>query len=85
MIPNAVLGPVLGRLGFRLMAAFGIALMPLALLSYSQAQKFETESQARWESALFGETLLAAAPQIELPAPLSMAVFRSIPIHLMPI
>ena len=65
MIPNAVPGRVLGRLGFRLMAAFGIALMPLALLSYSQAQKFETESQARWESALFGETLLAAAEQID--------------------
>ena len=65
MIPNAVRGPVLGRLGFRLMAAFGIALMPLALLSYNQAQKFESESQARWESALFGETLLAAASQIE--------------------
>ena len=65
MIPNAVRGPVLGRLGFRLMAAFGIALMPLALLSYNQAQKFESESQARWESALFGETLLAAAGQIE--------------------
>lgn len=65
MIPNAVRGPVLGRLGFRLMAAFGIALMPLALLSYNQAQKFETESVARWESALFGETLLAAATQID--------------------
>ena len=65
MIPNAVLGPIFGRLGFRLMAAFGIALMPLALLSYNQAQKFETESQARWESALFGETLLAAAGQID--------------------
>jgi two-component sensor histidine kinase len=65
MIPNALSGPLIGRLGFRLMAAFGIALMPLALLSYNQAQKFETESQARWESALFGETLLAAAAQIE--------------------
>ena len=65
MIPNATRGPVLGRLGFRLMAAFGIALMPLALLSYNQAEKFETESVARWESALFGETLLAAASQIE--------------------
>lgn len=65
MIPNAVRGPVFGRLGFRLMAAFGIALMPLALLSYNQAQKFENEWQASWESALFGETLLAAAAQIE--------------------
>lgn len=65
MIPNAARGPVFGRLGFRLMAAFGIALMPLALLSYNQAQKFETESVARWESALFGETLLAASTQID--------------------
>ncbi len=65
MTPNAARGPVLGRLGFRLMAAFGIALMPLALLSYNQAEKFETESVARWESALFGETLLAATSQIE--------------------
>ena len=54
-----------GGLGFRLMAAVGIALMPLALLSYNQAQKFEDESQARWESALFGETLLAATYQID--------------------
>lgn len=66
MIPNALSGPLIGRLGFRLMAAFGIALMPLALLSYNQAEKFETELQARWESALFGETLLAAATQNEL-------------------
>lgn len=58
-------GSVIGGLGFRLMAAFGIALMPLALLSYNQAQKFEDESQARWESALFGETLLAATYQID--------------------
>jgi two-component sensor histidine kinase len=65
MIPNAARSPVLGRLGFRLMAAFGIALMPLALLSYNQAQKYETESVARWESALFGETLLAASSQID--------------------
>ena len=65
MIPKVVRGPVLGRLGFRLMAAFGLALMPLALLSYNQAQKFENESQARWESALFGETLLAASGQID--------------------
>lgn len=65
MIPNAARGPVLGRLGFRLMAAFGVALMPLALLTYNQAQKFETESIARWESALFGETLLAATSLID--------------------
>lgn len=85
MIPNAAQGPVLGRLGFRLMAAFGIALLPLALLSYNQAQKFETESVARWESALFGETLLAVASQIEamsrargLAAALSIAIVPEI-------
>ena len=65
MIPDALRGPVLGRLGFRLMAAVAIALTPLALLSYNQSQKFESEAQARWESALFGETLLAATPQLD--------------------
>jgi two-component sensor histidine kinase len=65
MIPNALRGPLLGRLGFRLMTAVAIALTPLALLAYVQTQKFETEAQARWESALFGETLLAAPPQID--------------------
>ncbi len=58
-------GAFTGGLGFRLMLAFGVALMPLALLSYNQAQQFEDESQARWESALFGETLLAATFQID--------------------
>ena len=58
-------GPVTGRLGFRLMAAFALALLPLAYLSYDQANQFERESQARWESALFGETLLAAGYQID--------------------
>ena len=65
MIPNAALGPLFGRLGFRLMAAFGIALLPLAFLSYNQAQKFSSETEARLEAALFGETLLAATSQIE--------------------
>lgn len=65
MKPDFLRGPLSGGLGFRLMAAFGIALMPLALLSYNQAQNFENESQARWESALFGETLLAATYQID--------------------
>ena len=65
MKSNFLRGPLTGGLGFRLMAAFGIALMPLALLSYNQAQQFEGESQARWESALFGETLLAATYQID--------------------
>ena len=65
MIPNALRGPLLGRLGFRLMTAVAIAMTPLALLSYNQSQEFEQEAQARWASALFGETLLAATTQIE--------------------
>ncbi len=65
MIANAMRGPVLGRLGFRLMAAFGFALLPLALLTYNQSRKFEAEAAARWEYSVFGETLLVAAPQIE--------------------
>ncbi|MES2145193.1 MAG: hypothetical protein V4516_12750, partial [Pseudomonadota bacterium] len=66
MIPNALRGPLLGRLGFRLMTAVAIALTPLALLAYIQTDKFESEAQARWQSALLGETLLAATPQIDL-------------------
>ncbi|MFN0114534.1 MAG: sensor histidine kinase [Paracoccaceae bacterium] len=65
MIPAALRGPVFGRLGFRLMAAVAIAMTPLALLSYNQAEKFESAAQARWKTALFGETLLAATPQID--------------------
>ena len=65
MKPDFLRGAFTGGLGFRLMAAFGIALMPLAFLSYNQAQQFENESQARWESALFGETLLAATFQTD--------------------
>lgn len=54
-----------GRLGFRLMAAVGLSLLPLALLAYVQSSQFQAEARARVEAALFGETLLAAAPQIE--------------------
>lgn len=46
------------------MAAIGLALMPLGMLSYIQAKQVQTEAQARAEAALFGETLLAAAPQV---------------------
>lgn len=58
-------GPLLGRLGFRLMAAVGLALLPLAILAYVQAAQFQAEATARVEAALFGETLLAAAPEVE--------------------
>lgn len=65
MIRQSALGSLLGRLGFRLMAAIGLALSPLAILAYVQAGQFQAEATARVKAALFGETLQAAAPQIE--------------------
>ncbi len=64
-MPDRTQGPLPGRLGFRLMASMGIALLPLALLSYVQATRVETEARARAEAALFGETLMVASLQIE--------------------
>jgi two-component sensor histidine kinase len=65
MIRQSALGSLFGRLGFRLMAAIGLALLPLAILAYVQAGQFQAEATARVKAALFGETLQAAAPQIE--------------------
>jgi two-component sensor histidine kinase len=56
-------GPVAGRLGVRLVAAVGLALMPLAIMAYLQSSRVQQEATARAEAALFGETMLAAAPQ----------------------
>ncbi len=64
MITRALRGQLFGRLGVRLLAAVALALTPLALLAFFQTEKFESEAQARWQTALFGETLLAATPQI---------------------
>lgn len=57
-------GHITGRLGFRLMGAIGLALLPLALLSYVQSERFNDEAVKRAEAALLGETLRAAAPQV---------------------
>lgn len=65
MIGRVLRGPLLGRLGFRLMAAVGLALLPLAVLSYVQAERVDHEATARAEAALIGETLRAAAPQTD--------------------
>ena len=66
MIRSALGRGLFGQLGFRLMTAVALALTPLALLAYFQTQKFEFEAQAKWQSALFGETLLAATPQVNM-------------------
>ncbi len=49
-------------LGFRLMAVMGLALLPLAMLSYVQALQTARLSESRAASAIMGETLVAAAP-----------------------
>ncbi|MDO9524350.1 MAG: sensor histidine kinase [Gemmobacter sp.] len=64
-MPLSKTGPVRRRLGVRLMAAVGMALMPLALLAYVQADRVHEQARNAAEAALFGQTLLAATPQIE--------------------
>ncbi len=51
-------------LGFRLMAVMGVALLPLALLSYVQAAQTERLALARVTNAIKGETLVAAGPLV---------------------
>ena len=48
------------------MAAVGLALLPLTLLSYVQSERFQREALARSEAALVGETLLAANSQLRI-------------------
>ncbi len=55
----------LSRLGVRLVVTFGLALLPLAILSYVQTRQYEQESNARAEAAVLGATLRVAAPQID--------------------
>lgn len=55
-----------GGLGFRLMTLMGAALLPLAILSYVQAQVTERVAESRAKAAILGDTLLAAAPQIDI-------------------
>ena len=47
----------LSRLGVRLVVTFGLALLPLAILSYVQTRQYEQESNARAEAAVLGATL----------------------------
>ncbi len=53
------------KLGVRLIAVIGVALLPLAILAYGQATRLQTEVEAREEAALFGQALLMAQPQFE--------------------
>ncbi|MDO8882686.1 MAG: sensor histidine kinase [Pseudotabrizicola sp.] len=51
-------------LGFRLMAVMGVALLPLAILSYVQGVKTAQLAEARVTNVIKGETLIAANPLI---------------------
>ncbi|TGD66147.1 sensor histidine kinase [Tabrizicola sp. WMC-M-20] len=51
-------------LGFRLMAVMGVALLPLAMLSYVQGLKTAQLAEARVTNVIRGETLMAANPLI---------------------
>lgn len=52
-------------LGVRLMMLMGAALLPLAVLSYVQTLATERAAESRARAAILGETLIAAAPQID--------------------
>ncbi len=52
-------------LAARLMAAMGLALMPLAFLSYSQTEQTARVAEGRARAAILGETLMAASTQID--------------------
>ncbi len=54
-----------GGLGLRLMAIMGVALLPLALLTYVQTVHTDRVAESRSRAAILGETLVAASPQIE--------------------
>ena len=53
------------RLGPRLVMTFGLALLPLALLSFIQTRQYRAEADARAEAALLGATVQVAGPQVD--------------------
>ncbi len=59
-------GPLWQRLGVRIAFALAICLLPLGVISGLQSRSLLDEARARSESALLGETLIAAAPESTL-------------------
>ncbi|MBZ4023899.1 hypothetical protein CKO11_15710 [Rhodobacter sp. TJ_12] len=53
-------------LGARLMLVMGVVLLPLAILSFAQSMASNRLAESRMRAAILGETLMAAAPQIDL-------------------
>ncbi|MFN7223880.1 MAG: sensor histidine kinase [Paracoccaceae bacterium] len=64
MIKGTAMKARFSGLGFRLMAVMGIALLPLALLSYVQSLQTERLALSRVTNAIMGETLVAAGPLV---------------------
>ena len=64
MIKGAAIPRRFAGLGFRLMAVMGVALLPLAILSYVQGLKTAQLAEARVTNVIKGETLIAANPLI---------------------
>lgn len=64
MIKGAAMRRRFAGLGFRLMAVMGVALLPLAILSYVQGVKTAQLAEARVTNVIKGETLIAANPLI---------------------
>ncbi|RUS59349.1 histidine kinase [Pseudorhodobacter sp. E13] len=58
--------PLWSGLSARLMLAMGIALLPLALLTYIQTVETEEVAKGRARAAILGDTVMAAAPQIDV-------------------
>ena len=65
-MPRFDFRPDLAGLGARLMGVMGLALLPLAVLTYVQTLDTKNVSESRARAAIMGETLLAAAPQIDV-------------------
>lgn len=64
MKPVAWLRRIYSGLGFRMMTVMGLALLPLALLSYVQGIQSARLSEDMATNAVLGETFVAAAPLI---------------------
>ncbi len=58
--------PFWSGLSARLMLAMGIALLPLALLTYSQTVETQEVAKGRARAAILGDTVMAAGPQIDV-------------------
>lgn len=57
---------ILDRLGFRMALSLAVILLPLAIVSILRSQAVISQTEARNEAALFGETVLVASAELTL-------------------